>query len=80
MLGKVVWFSAQKGFGFILIKGEQYFVHFSEIISDSKYKTLRENQLVEVESIGENDKGKFAINVKAINPEPIKTKEYQEEE
>ena len=65
--GTVKWFDAKKGYGFIsdlAINSEKdYFVHFSEIQSDS-FKTLNEGQKVTFE-IGEGTKGPVAKNVKA---------------
>ena len=47
--GKVKWFSNQKGYGFITLEsGEDVFVHHTVIEGDG-YKTLDENQEVEVE-------------------------------
>lgn len=51
--GKVKWFNAKKGYGFISSDaGQDVFVHFSEIQSEG-YKTLDEGQAVEFEI--END-------------------------
>ena len=47
MQGKVKWFNAEKGFGFIdRGEGKDVFVHFSQIEQDG-YKTLNEGELVE---------------------------------
>jgi len=60
--GKVKWFNAEKGFGFISIEGEDdVFVHFSAIISDG-YKTLEEGSEVEFEVVN-GAKGPQASNV-----------------
>lgn len=60
--GKVKWFNAKKGYGFISSeKGEDVFVHFSEIQSDG-YKTLDEGQDVEFE-IEKDQKGLKAKKV-----------------
>jgi CspA family cold shock protein len=60
--GRVKWFNARKGFGFIeQDNGDELFVHFSSIDSDG-YKSLLENDEVEFD-IGESDKGQQAINV-----------------
>ena len=60
--GKVKWFNAQKGFGFIEVEGqEDIFVHFSAI-QDEGYKTLDEGQEVTFE-ITEGARGPQAANV-----------------
>ncbi len=47
--GKVKWFNAKKGYGFITADtGEDVFVHFSEI-QEGGYKNLDEGQAVEFE-------------------------------
>ena len=46
MTGKVKWFSADKGYGFISrADGDDVFVHFSSIQGEG-YKTLSEGQEV----------------------------------
>nr|WP_303048796.1 cold shock domain-containing protein [Marinitoga sp. 1154] len=65
MKGKVKWFDAKKGYGFISGEdGQDVFVHFTAIAMDG-FKTLEEGQEVEYE-IEENEKGLQAKNVKAI--------------
>ena len=62
--GKVKWFNAKKGYGFITADtGEEVFVHFSEINMDG-YKTLDEGQVVEFE-IEKDAKGMKAKSVRA---------------
>jgi len=64
-LGKVKWFSAEKGYGFIAREeGDDVFVHFSAIQSDG-YKTLDEGQNVEFDII-EGERGPQAANVKKL--------------
>ena len=47
MQGKVKWFNAEKGFGFIdRGEGKDVFVHYSQIEQDG-YKSLNEGELVE---------------------------------
>ncbi len=60
--GKVKWFNASKGYGFIeQDNGEDVFVHFSQI-QEEGFKTLNEGQDVEFE-ITQGDKGLQAKNV-----------------
>lgn len=62
MTGKVKWFNAEKGFGFIEREdGDDVFVHFSAIQSDG-FKTLDEGQEVEFEVVDGN-RGPQASNV-----------------
>ena len=60
--GKVKWFSAQKGYGFIeMDNGKDIFVHHNEIRGDG-FKSLDEGASVEFE-IKQGDKGDYAANV-----------------
>ncbi|WP_418790843.1 cold shock domain-containing protein [Phosphitispora sp. TUW77] len=62
MQGKVKWFNAEKGFGFIESnEGGDVFVHFSAIQSDG-FKTLNEGQDVEFDVV-EGNRGLQAANV-----------------
>ena len=62
MTGKVKWFNAEKGFGFIEVEGgDDVFVHFSAIQGEG-FKTLEEGQDVEFEIV-EGDRGPQAANV-----------------
>ncbi|MFD1038316.1 cold-shock protein [Virgibacillus profundi] len=62
MTGKVKWFNAEKGFGFIEREdGDDVFVHFSAIQSEG-FKTLEEGQDVEFEIV-EGNRGPQAANV-----------------
>ncbi|HWI55032.1 MAG TPA: cold shock domain-containing protein [Desulfobacteria bacterium] len=62
MQGKVKWFNAEKGFGFIESnEGGDVFVHFSAIQSEG-FKTLDEGQEVEFD-ITEGNRGPQAANV-----------------
>lgn len=65
MTGKVKWFNATKGYGFITgDDGKEVFVHFSSI-KVSGYKTLEDGQAVEYE-VTNGEKGPQAIEVKKI--------------
>ncbi|EKB57960.1 cold-shock protein [Falseniella ignava] len=60
--GKVKWFNAEKGFGFIEREdGDDVFVHFSAIQSEG-FKTLEEGQEVTFD-IEEGARGPQAANV-----------------
>ena len=62
MLGKVKWFSEEKGYGFIEREdGSDVFVHFSAIQEDG-FKSLSEGQQVEFDIVDGN-RGLQAANV-----------------
>lgn len=64
MLGKVKWFDAEKGYGFIndaQRDNVDIFVHYSQIVEDG-YKSLEEGQQVQFD-LTETDRGLQAKNV-----------------
>ncbi len=63
MQGKVKWFNAEKGFGFIETSddGKDVFVHFSAIQGDG-FKSLEEGEEVTFDVV-EGDRGPQAENV-----------------
>ena len=62
MQGKVKWFNAEKGYGFIEREdGGDVFVHFSAIQTDG-FKTLEEGQSVEFDIV-DGARGPQAANV-----------------
>ena len=72
MNGTVKWFNAKKGYGFIVGKdGNEYFVHYSNIISDKKYKALKNGNDVTFDIKTSEDKT-MAINVKALPNTTVK--------
>ena len=63
--GKVKWFNASKGYGFLEREGgPDVFVHYSAIQSDG-FRTLQEGQEVEFE-IEQGPKGLQASNVRKV--------------
>jgi len=67
--GKVKWFNAAKGYGFINTENDprDIFVHYSSITMDG-YKALKEGEEVEFEMV-EGPKGPQAHDVQKINTE-----------
>ena len=62
MTGKVKWFNAEKGYGFIEREdGGDVFVHFSAIQGEG-FKTLEEGQAGEFDVV-EGNRGEQAANV-----------------
>ncbi|MEK7018941.1 MULTISPECIES: cold shock protein CspC [Bacillus] len=62
MQGRVKWFNAEKGFGFIEREdGDDVFVHFSAIQQEG-YKSLEEGQQVEFDIV-DGARGTQAANV-----------------
>ncbi|WP_102346491.1 cold-shock protein CspD [Bacillus sp. Marseille-P3661] len=60
--GKVKWFNAEKGYGFIEVEGgDDVFVHFSAIQAEG-FKTLEEGQEVSFEIV-DGARGPQAANV-----------------
>ena len=64
--GKVKWYDAEKGFGFIAPDdgSSDVFVHYSEIEGDG-FLTLEEHQQVEYE-LGDGRRGPQATGVRVI--------------
>lgn len=69
MKGTVKWFDNKKGFGFIRGEdGNEYFVHYSGIISNEEYKILNQNEEVEFDLM-DTERGPQAINVRKTTNE-----------
>jgi CspA family cold shock protein len=63
--GKVKWFNAEKGFGFIEVEGgDDVFVHFSAIQTEG-FKSLDEGQEVSFD-VEEGQRGPQAVNVSKL--------------
>jgi len=65
MQGKVKWFNAEKGYGFIEGEdGKDVFVHFSAILTEG-FKTLDEGQTVSFDVV-DGARGPQAANVNKL--------------
>ena len=67
--GKVKWFNAEKGYGFITAEdGTDIFVHYTAIQGEG-FKTLDDGQEVSFE-VTQSDRGPLASNVVKASPSP----------
>lgn len=75
----VKWFDAKKGYGFIEHPedGSDVFVHYSQITTDRRFRTLRTGELVQFE-LSDGPKGLHARNVSSLEeaPEPAVARVY----
>lgn len=73
----VKWFDAKKGYGFIVNPqgGQDIFIHYSQIETERRFKTLRTGQVVEYQ-LHDGPKGPHAIQVISLDEEPA-TQEAQ---
>jgi len=77
--GRVKWFDAQKGYGFIEREGEEdVFVHYSAI-QEEGYKTLDDGEEVEFDVV-QGDRGPQAANVVRIGGSSASPAPDEEEE
>ena len=77
MIGLVQWFNFKKGFGNIKViepgnelNDNTYFVHYTNISSDSNFKRLYPGEYVSFE-VGEHDGKETSINVRGVNDGPL---------
>ena len=76
----VKWFDAKKGYGFIVNPqgGQDIFVHYSQIETEKRFKTLRTGQVIEYQ-LHDGPKGPHAINVSFLEDEPDHEHEPQQQ-
>ncbi len=67
----VKWFDAKKGYGFLVHPEgrNDIFVHYTQIDTERRFKTLRTGQVVEFE-LHDGPKGLHALNVMPIGEPP----------
>jgi len=66
--GTVVWFNEKRGYGFLKPDGgdKDYFVHYTNIVSEMKFKTLVAGQRVTF-TVGANKNGPQAENIAILD-------------
>ncbi len=75
--GKVKWFDAKKGYGFIAQEnGEDVFVHFSSIGGEG-FRTLKDGEEVTFDIV-QGGKGLQAANVVRVSPQEQEREQEQE--
>ena len=62
--GTVKWFNDEKGFGFLVSEGKDYFVYYKEI-KETGFKTLKEGQKVQF-TAETSPKGACAKNITLV--------------
>lgn len=64
----VKWFDAKKGYGFLVHPdgGTDIFVHYSQLVTERRFKTLRTGQVVDFE-LHDGPKGVHALNVVEVD-------------
>ncbi len=63
--GRVKWFSEEKGYGFIEGEGEDFFVHYTEIVGEG-FRMLEEGSEVEFEVVEDRRGRKQAAGVEVV--------------
>ena len=68
--GRVKWFNAEKGYGFIEREGDtDVFVHYTAINAKG-FRTLNEGDIVQVLIKGRDAKGRLDLSIKDLTPAP----------
>ena len=70
MNGTVKWFNNKRGYGFITGEdNNEYFVHYSKIVSNKNFKSLKQNNNVTFDTETDEAGRVFAVNIqKRITP------------
>jgi len=65
--GRVVWFDAKKGFGFLACPDfpKDVFCHWAHIVSEEEYKTLDADAMVSF-MLDKNDQGIMATQIQVV--------------
>jgi CspA family cold shock protein len=63
--GRVKWFSEEKGYGFIEGEGEDFFVHYTEIVGEG-FRMLEEGSEVEFEVVEDRRGRRQAAGVEVV--------------
>ena len=65
--GEVKWFSSERGYGFILAEGKEYFVHYKHIlpVNGGGFRSLTLGDKVAF-TVGSDERGAKADNVRVI--------------
>ncbi len=67
LTGTVKWFDGRKGYGFVVVDGQDFFAHFRAIEGHQTFKELVEGQTVDF-VVGKKQKGYSAENIRVVEP------------